>query len=94
MGYDAILTCISAIHLAGEANPAAVTVGGVSQELSALQGSRTVYGASGPIDLSGIYSGGQGSNPVSKVVPILRLSIGGTVTFVDLQQTSPAGTGG
>jgi ABC-type branched-subunit amino acid transport system substrate-binding protein len=92
MGYDATLTCISAIHLAGEANPAAVTASGVSQELSALQGSRTVFGASGPIDLSGIYTGTQGSNPVGKAVPILRLSAGGVVTFVELQQTSVPGT--
>jgi ABC-type branched-subunit amino acid transport system substrate-binding protein len=95
MGYDAMLTCISAIHLAGEANPADVTAGGVSQELSALQGSRTVFGASGPIDLSGVYTGtgSQGSDPVQKVVPILRLSAGGTVTIVDLQQASAAGPG-
>lgn len=95
MGYDAMLTCISAIHLAGEANPAAVTVNSVSQELSALQGSRTVFGASGPISMSGIYTGtgAQGSNPVGKVVPILRLSAGGTLSFVDLQQV-PVGTTG
>jgi hypothetical protein len=95
MGYDAMLTCISAIHLAGGANPAAVTAADVSQELSALQGSRTVFGASGPISLSGIYTGtgAQGSNPVEKVVPILRLSAGGALTFVDLQQV-PAGSTG
>lgn len=88
MGYDAMLTCISAIHLAGEHTPAEVTTSGVAQELSLLQGSRTVYGASGPIGLSGVYTGAgaQGSNPVGKVVPILRLSPSGQVTFVELQQ--------
>lgn len=88
MGYDAMLTAISAIHLAGEHNPANVSTSGVAQELSLLQGSRTVYGASGPISLSGVYTGAgaQGSNPVGKVVPILRLSASGKVTFVELQQ--------
>lgn len=88
MGYDAMLTCISAIHLAGEHTPAQVTTGGVAQELSLLQGSRTVYGASGPISLSGVYTGAgaQGSNPVGKVVPILRLAAPGQVTFTELQQ--------
>jgi ABC-type branched-subunit amino acid transport system substrate-binding protein len=88
MGYDAMLTSISAIHLAGEHTPANVTTNGVAQELSLLQGSRSVYGASGPISLSGVYTGAgaQGSNPVGKVVPILRLSPSGEVTFVELQQ--------
>jgi ABC-type branched-subunit amino acid transport system substrate-binding protein len=88
IGYDAMLTCISAVHLAGEHTPAGVTTGGVAQELSLMQGSRTVYGASGPIGLSGVYTGAgaQGSNPVGKVVPILRLSPSGQVTFVELQQ--------
>lgn len=88
MGYDAMLTCISAVRLAGETNPAAVTVRGVDDELSALQSSRPVFGASGPINLSGVYTGpgAQGSNPVGKVVPILRLSASGKVTFVELQQ--------
>jgi ABC-type branched-subunit amino acid transport system substrate-binding protein len=88
MGYDAMLTCISAIHLAGEHDPAEVTTGGVAQELSLLQGSRMVYGASGPISLSGVYTGAgaQGSNPVGKVVPILRLLPSDQVAFVELQQ--------
>jgi ABC-type branched-subunit amino acid transport system substrate-binding protein len=95
MGYDAMLTCISAAHLAGEANPAAVTAGSMDDELSALQGGRTVFGASGPIDLSGVYTGpgAQGSNPVMKAVPILRLSAPGEVAFVELQQASAARPG-
>jgi ABC-type branched-subunit amino acid transport system substrate-binding protein len=88
MGYDAMLTCISAIHLAGEHAPAEVTTSGVAQELSLLQGSRTVYGASGPISLSGVYTGAgaQGSNPVAKAVPILQLSPSDKITLVELQQ--------
>jgi ABC-type branched-subunit amino acid transport system substrate-binding protein len=95
MGYDAMLTCISAARLAGETNPATVTAGSVYDELSALQAGRIVFGASGPIDLSGVYTGpgAQGSNPVMKVVPILRLSAPGEVTFVELQQAPSARPG-
>lgn len=80
IGYDATLTGITAIHLAGpDPRPAAV-----AQELSALQESRPVLGSSGPISFSADYQGprSQGSNPVSKVIPILCLSSQGTPDFV------------
>jgi hypothetical protein len=59
----------------------------VSQDLNAIQGSRVVLGASGPIRLSAIYQGrnDQGSNPVGKVIPILRMLANGTVQFVKLE---------
>lgn len=84
MGYDAALTGISAIRLAGvQPSPA-----DVADELSALQGSRAVDGASGPINLSADYQGpdAQGSNPVDKVIPILQLRTDGTIGFVKLEQ--------
>lgn len=84
MGYDAMLTSISAIRLAGSAPSRTAVI----EELSALQGSRTVLGASGPIDLSASYQcpGCQGSNPVGKVIPILLLSPSGTIDFVQREQ--------
>jgi hypothetical protein len=84
MGYDAMLTSISAIRLAGTAPSRTAVI----EELSALQGSRTVLGASGPIDLSASYQcpGCQGSNPVGKVIPILLLSPNGTIDFVQREQ--------
>ena len=92
MGYDAALTSISATRLAGPVpSPAAVI-----EELSALQDSRTVLGASGPIVLSGSYQcpGCQGSNPVGKVIPILLLSPRGTIEFKQLEQPPFAPVGG
>jgi hypothetical protein len=84
MGYDAMLTTISAIGLAG-ANPAPNAVG---QMLGALHGAQAVPGVSGPINLSTSYqgAGSQGSNPVGKVVPILRLNSNWTTSFVHLEQ--------
>ncbi len=71
MGYDAVLTAITAIRLADMHT----TNSGADQELSALQGSRAVLGPSGPISFSADYhdAGVQGSNPVGKVIPILGL---------------------
>lgn len=83
LGYDDLLTAISAIRLAGiQPSP-----GGVATELSALQRSRTVDGASGPISFSADYHNParQGSNPVGKVIPILRLQPDGALTFVHLE---------
>jgi hypothetical protein len=86
MGWDAMLTSISAIHLAGKdgviPGPA-----GIAEDLSALQGPRGVQGASGPIDLSADWQGSraQGSNPVGKVIPILRLEPNGNTAFVRLE---------
>jgi ABC-type branched-subunit amino acid transport system substrate-binding protein len=53
MAYDAVLTSAAAIRLAGGGiDP---STGAVAQELNKIQGPRTVYGASGPIQLSGFY---------------------------------------
>jgi hypothetical protein len=83
LGYDAMLTAITVIRLAGMN----ATITAVSQDLNAIQGSRIVLGASGPIGLSAIYQGrnDQGSNPVGKVIPILRMLPSGTVRFVKLE---------
>ena len=70
IGYDAMLTSITAIRLAGTESP---SPGAVIRKLSLLQGSGQVLGASGPIDLAADYTlSTVGSNPVNKVVPILR----------------------
>jgi Periplasmic binding protein len=64
MGYDAMMTAIAAIDLAG-VNPGPIDV---DRKLGALHGSLAVPGASGPINL---FAGS--SNPVGKVVPIMQL---------------------
>jgi hypothetical protein len=82
MGYDAMLTASYAIRLTDTLDP---TPGGVIDELSALHGTRVVYGASGPIVLFANYQkNGTGSNPVGKPIPILRLEPDGSVRFVQL----------
>jgi hypothetical protein len=83
LGYDATLTGITVIRLAGMN----ATITAVTQDLNAIQGSRVVLGASGPITLSAIYQGrnAQGSNPTGKVIPILRLLPNGTVQFLKLE---------
>lgn len=81
LGYDDLIATISAIRLAGvQPSPR-----GVTSELSALQGSRTVEGASGPISFSADYTAGHGSNPVGKVIPVLRIQPDGALTFVHLE---------
>jgi hypothetical protein len=97
MAYDAMLTSAAAIRLAGGGiDP---STGAVTQELNKIQGERTVYGASGPIQLSGFYgqigeTPPQGSNPVGKLVPILRLSAGGVTSFETLEQVPVPPIGG
>jgi hypothetical protein len=84
MGYDATLASITVIRLAGvNAGTAAVI-----QELNAIQGSRIVLGASGPILFSAVYQGrgATGSNPVGKVIPILQLSPSGVPEFLKLER--------
>jgi ABC-type branched-subunit amino acid transport system substrate-binding protein len=81
MGYDAMLTTISAIRLASTQNP---TTSAVVQELNALHNERAVLGASGPIELSANYRSGTGSNPANKAVPIMFLPPSGQAQFVQL----------
>jgi Periplasmic binding protein len=81
MGYDGTLTSIYAIRLAG-VHP---SPGGVIDELSALQNTRVVQGASGPISLPANYLTGQGSNPVGKPVPVLELTPKKIINFVQLE---------
>jgi hypothetical protein len=82
IGYDAMLTSITAIRLAGPESP---SPGAVIRKLSLLQGSGQVLGASGPIDLAADYTlSTVGSNPVNKVVPILRWSPS-RIEFVTLE---------
>jgi ABC-type branched-subunit amino acid transport system substrate-binding protein len=83
MGYDATLTAISAIRLASVQHIVRSPLG-VAQVLSALQGSRVVPGASGPISFSA-NNGPQGSNPVGKVIPIFQIQPSGAITFVHLE---------
>jgi hypothetical protein len=84
MGYDALLTGITSIRLAGEG----ATSAAVAQDFNAIQGTRAVSGASGPIALSANYTdpGGQGgSNPVGKVVPVLQLLPNAAIRFLALK---------
>lgn len=81
MGYDAMLTTVSAITLTDRLEPTPRSVVG---ELDALQGGNTVLGASGPIILPADYTTKTGSNPVGKAVPILRLNPDNSIGFVAL----------
>ena len=83
MGYDAALTGITGIRLAGDGATAAA----VAQEFGSIKGIRSVPGASGPIAFSAVYLGpdGQGSNPVDKVVPILQLPSSGNPRLLALE---------
>lgn len=77
-GYDAMWTAISAADLAG----ASPSPGGVDLELNQLH----VLGASGPINLTGVYQGSHdGSNPVDKVIPILGVTSDGAFVFRKLE---------
>jgi hypothetical protein len=80
--YDAMLTSVSAIRLTSLAQPG---LGAVDSELGALQGDRTVLGASGPLSFSADYrTSTDGSNPIGKAVPIMRVGQGGDSQFVTL----------
>ena len=85
MGYDATLTAVTAIRLAGT-QP---TPQGVATDLGALQRAHIVYGASGPIVLSADYSSGRGSDPQNKPIPLLQLEPNGEPHLIRL--TWPAG---
>lgn len=80
MGYDATLTAVTAIRLAGtQPSPQ-----GVETDLGALQRAHVVYGASGPIVLSADYAGGRGSDPQNKPVPLLQLEPNGDPRLIRL----------
>jgi hypothetical protein len=81
MGYDATLTAESAIQLARDLHP---TPSAVAGELSALQYSHVVLGATGPISLPADYTSSTGSNPFDKPIPILQFLANGNVRFVKL----------
>jgi ABC-type branched-subunit amino acid transport system substrate-binding protein len=86
VAYDATRMAIRAIGLAGGV-PSPAEVAG---EFSAIQISKTLYGASGPVQLSAVYTGKhpQGSNPVGKVIPILALTRDGQTRFRHLGQAA------
>jgi ABC-type branched-subunit amino acid transport system substrate-binding protein len=87
MAYDATLTGVSAIRLTSSPQPPPYAVAG---EFGALQGARTVLGASGPLAFNPDYRNSDvGSDPVGKAIPILRLGAEGTPHF--LQLTWPDG---
>jgi hypothetical protein len=81
VGYDTMLTTISAIRLASATHPTTTAVLG---QLGLLQGVHTVQGSSGFIALSADYATKDGSNPVSKAIPVLQYHPYGSVTFKKL----------
>jgi hypothetical protein len=82
-GYDDILTSVAAIRLAADRISGLPNPAGVTEEENGVQGLHTLYGAGGPIQLSGVYTpGGSGSNPVNKVIPILQLLPSGQVAVL------------
>lgn len=71
MSYDATLTAISAIRLTHLPQPGPDAV---AADLSALHGTHTVYGASGPLAFNTDWQDNPfASNPVGKPVPMLVL---------------------
>ncbi|MGD0560620.1 MAG: ABC transporter substrate-binding protein [Streptosporangiaceae bacterium] len=97
LAYDAMLTSVADIRLANSGIAPAPSA--VAQELNKLQGPRTVYGASGPVQLSGFYgqigkAQPQGSNPIGKLIPILSLPKGGVTSFKALEQVPLPANGG
>jgi ABC-type branched-subunit amino acid transport system substrate-binding protein len=82
MAYDATISAISAIRLAGPQPSASA----VESEFSALHGQRAVQGAGGLIGFYGLYNGpgSDGSNPVNKAIPILQVQPDGGISFVKL----------
>jgi ABC-type branched-subunit amino acid transport system substrate-binding protein len=83
MAYDAVLAGVSAIRLTSLPQPPRYAVAG---EFSALQGEHIVLGASGPLLFVPDYNhSANGSDPVRKPVPILRLLPGGGSEFVALK---------
>lgn len=81
LSYDATLTAISAIRLTDQRQPAPYAI---AAEFSALQGPRTVLGASGPLAFSADWRSPVGSNPVGKAIPMLRLAKEGISQFIAL----------
>jgi hypothetical protein len=88
LSYDAMLTAVAVIRQAYKGP--GLTPGGLLSYLTAFQADNPIYGASGPIVLSGIYDGSskQGSNPVGKMIPILKFNPDGTSTFLGLEQAT------
>jgi ABC-type branched-subunit amino acid transport system substrate-binding protein len=80
MGYDAVLTAVTAIRTAASGGTASRTPTGqdVVQMLTLLYGARAVSGASGLISLD--PSGG----PRDKAIPIVELDPDGTLRTVDV----------
>lgn len=87
MAYDAVLTAVSAIRLTRQDRP---TSDMVADTLGALHGAHTVLGASGPLQfIADNRTSAVGSNPVGKVIPILRLGPDAESRFVTLTTPGP-----
>lgn len=79
MGYDATLTSIFAIRMAGipQGTSAQQALSNVAGEFNAIQGNQTLDGASGPIEFHYFTANRQRSDPFGKVVPILQVQPNG-----------------
>lgn len=87
MAHDAVLTGVSAIRLTHQEQP---TSDMVADTLGALHGAHTVLGASGPLQfVADNRTSAVGSNPVGKVIPILRLAPDAESRFVTLTSPRP-----
>jgi hypothetical protein len=88
MAYDATLTGISAIRLTEQKQPGADAV---ASELGALHGAHKVLGASGPLEFTADYrTSDNGSNPVGKAIPIVRLGTDGNPQVLTVEWPSAA----
>jgi ABC-type branched-subunit amino acid transport system substrate-binding protein len=89
MAYDATLTSVSAIRLTELKQPGADAV---ANELGALHDAHKVLGASGPLEFTADYTtSDNGSDPVGKAIPIVRLGPDGNpqVLTVEWPSTAP-----
>jgi ABC-type branched-subunit amino acid transport system substrate-binding protein len=92
LAYDAMLTCVTVIQQDGGSAPQASNL---LSYLTAFQADNPIYGSSGPIILSGIYTGKsqQGSNPVGRMIPIMQLLPNGKSKFLRLEQAAVVSPG-
>jgi hypothetical protein len=93
LAYDSVLVCTTAITHTYSPGGKPPQPGMVAAALSLFQPTSTltgligpIFGAAGPIALSGNYTDPKGSDPIGALTPILRLEPDGSFGFVRLDQ--------
>jgi hypothetical protein len=93
LAYDSVLVCTTAITRIYSPGGKPLQPGMVASAVALFQPTSTltgligpIFGAAGPIALSGNYTDLKGSDPISALTPILRLKSDGSFGFVRLGQ--------